>query len=253
MISVVVVSDGGMGGGLPNCSFSESGICRFDSANTARTARTRGFTRKEYAEYREKLTLYDDLLAPPDHVVGEIIDGQLHVQPRPAGKHTLAHSELIVDLGGPFDRGRGGPGGWWILTEPEIISSATPRWRCPTWPAGTGADASPAGDHRFEVVPDWVCEILSPAPPAGSGIEAASLCPLRRGACLAGGPSSAHSGNVRAARGTVESGQGCSRMRIRCRAAVRRRSIWVGCAMGLTPLGQYSMLFTIICVFHIIN
>ena len=68
----------------------------------------------------KKLTLYDDLLALPDHVVGEIIGGQLHVQPRPTGKHTLAHSELIVELGGPFDRGRGGPGGWWILTEPEI-------------------------------------------------------------------------------------------------------------------------------------
>lgn len=112
----------------------------------------------------KKLTLYDDLLALPDHVVGEIIGGQLHVQPRPAGKHTLAHSELIVELGGPFDRGRGGPGGWWILTEPEIhfirdAEVAVPdlagwrRERMPTLPE----------DHRFEIVPDWVCEILSPS------------------------------------------------------------------------------------------
>ncbi|QQS53708.1 MAG: hypothetical protein IPM89_12695 [Candidatus Competibacteraceae bacterium] len=54
----------------------------------------------------KKLTLYDDLLALPGHMVGEIIDGLLRIQPRPAGKHTLAHSELIVELGGPFDRGR---------------------------------------------------------------------------------------------------------------------------------------------------
>ncbi|MEZ5580275.1 MAG: hypothetical protein R3F40_13195 [Candidatus Competibacteraceae bacterium] len=63
--------------------------CRSDSANTARTVH-KGFTRKEYAEYREKLTLYDDLLALPDHVVGEIIDGQLHVQPLPAEAHLGA-------------------------------------------------------------------------------------------------------------------------------------------------------------------
>lgn len=52
----------------------------------------------------EKLTLYDDLMTLPDNVVGEIIAGRFYAQPRPAGKHTLAHSELIVELGGPFDR-----------------------------------------------------------------------------------------------------------------------------------------------------
>ena len=103
----------------------------------------------------KKLTLYDDLLALPDHVVGEIIGGQLHVQPRPAGKHTLAHSELIVELGGPFDRGRGGPGGWWILTEPEIHFIRDTEVAVPDL-AGWRRERMPAlpEDHRFEVVPD---------------------------------------------------------------------------------------------------
>ncbi|MFO1430486.1 MAG: Uma2 family endonuclease [Candidatus Competibacteraceae bacterium] len=66
--------------------------------------------------------------------------------------------------GAPFRFGEGGPGGWWILPEPEIhfirdTEVAVPdlagwrRERMPTIPR----------DHRFEVVPDWVCEILSPS------------------------------------------------------------------------------------------
>jgi hypothetical protein len=63
---------------------------------------------------------YDDLLALPDHVVGEIVDGELYVSPRPAPRHAVASSVLGGELGPPFQRGRGGPGGWWILDEPEI-------------------------------------------------------------------------------------------------------------------------------------
>jgi hypothetical protein len=55
---------------------------------------------------------YDDLLALPENVVGEIIAGVLYTQPRPAGPQTFVASGLGIDLGGPFDRGRGGPGGW---------------------------------------------------------------------------------------------------------------------------------------------
>ena len=112
----------------------------------------------------EKFTLYDELMSLPDNVVGEIIQGQLYTQPRPAGKHTLAHSELIVELGGPFDRGRGGPGGWWILTEPEIHFVRDTEVAVPNL-AGWRRERMPVlpKDHRFEVVPDWVCEILSPS------------------------------------------------------------------------------------------
>src|SRR5262245_2291349 len=63
---------------------------------------------------------FDDLLQVPENQVGEIVDGDLHVSPRPASRHALASSRLGGELSGPFDRGRGGPGGWWIIDEPEL-------------------------------------------------------------------------------------------------------------------------------------
>ena len=110
-----------------------------------------------------KPSLYQQLLALPENLVGEIIDGQLYTQPRPTGPHAVAESGLNLELGGPFGKGRGGPGGWWILVEPEVhfvrdIEVVVPDlagWRRERMPA------IPEG-HRFEVTPDWVCEILSP-------------------------------------------------------------------------------------------
>ena len=69
---------------------------------------------------QRKLACYEDLFDLPENVVGEIINGRLNVQPRPAPKHARAYSSLGFELGGPFDRGRQGPGGWWILDEPEL-------------------------------------------------------------------------------------------------------------------------------------
>lgn len=112
----------------------------------------------------ETLTLYDQLLALPDHLVGEIIAGQLHTQPRPSGQHTLAHSGLHGELDGPFHKSRGGPGGWWILFEPEVHFIRDTEVVVPDL-AGWRRERMPAlpHDHRFEIVPDWVCEILSPS------------------------------------------------------------------------------------------
>jgi Uma2 family endonuclease len=108
--------------------------------------------------------LYERLLALPDHLTGEILNGHLHTQPRPSGRHGLAERGLNIDIGGPFDFGRGGPGGWWIIPEPEVhfvrdVEVAVPDlagWRRERMP-------SVPEDQRFEVVPDWVCEILSPS------------------------------------------------------------------------------------------
>jgi Uma2 family endonuclease len=108
-------------------------------------------------------SLYQRLQALPENRVGEIIDGQLYTQPRPSGPHGLAEFNLGYAVGGPFGKGRGGPGGWWILIEPEVhfvrdIEVAVPDlagWR------RERMAAVPKG-HRFEVVPDWVCEVLSP-------------------------------------------------------------------------------------------
>ena len=59
--------------------------------------------------------LYAELCDLPPHVTGEIIDGELYTQPRPAGPHALSGSTLGMDIGAAFQRGKGGPGGWWIL------------------------------------------------------------------------------------------------------------------------------------------
>ncbi|HEX7479476.1 MAG TPA: Uma2 family endonuclease [Polyangiales bacterium] len=111
-----------------------------------------------------RLDPYAEWLALPSHVVGEVIAGQLHVQPRPALRHAHASSVLGEELGPPFRRGRGGPGGWILLDEPELHLGTRPdilvpdlagwrRERIPELPAAAYCTISP----------DWVCEVLSPA------------------------------------------------------------------------------------------
>jgi len=108
--------------------------------------------------------LYAQLEALPENLTGEIINGQLYVQPRPSGPHAEAGSGLGMDIGGAYHRGRGGPGGWWILDEPEIHFIRDTEVLVPDL-AGWLRERMPrlSRDHRFEIVPDWVCEILSPS------------------------------------------------------------------------------------------
>jgi Uma2 family endonuclease len=104
---------------------------------------------------------YDDLLQVPEHRVAEIVDGDLHVSPRPASRHALAASVLGSHLGPPFHHGRGGPGGWWILFEPElhfaddIVVPDLAGWRRERMPEFPDTAA-------FSLAPDWVCEVVSP-------------------------------------------------------------------------------------------
>jgi len=108
--------------------------------------------------------LYDAIEALPEGVTGELINGQLHTQPRPSARHGLAGSNLIADLVTAYSRGRGGPGGWWIIAEPEIHFIRNEEVVVPDL-AGWRRERLPRlpDDQRFEVVPDWVCEILSPS------------------------------------------------------------------------------------------
>ena len=105
---------------------------------------------------------YQDVLDAPPHQVAEIIDGTLYTHPRPASRHARSGASLIVEIGGPFDRGRGGPGGWWILYEPElhlddeILVPDIAGWRRERMPEYPDA-------AYFTLAPDWVCEILSPS------------------------------------------------------------------------------------------
>lgn len=109
-------------------------------------------------------TLYEQLVALPANLTGEIINGRLYAQPRPASPHTLAGSGLGSDLYSAYHRGRGGPGGWWILDEPEVHFIRDTEVLVPDI-AGWRRERMPRlpRDHRFEVAPDWVCEILSPS------------------------------------------------------------------------------------------
>ena len=72
------------------------------------------------ADAARKVATYDDVLAAPPHMVAEIVDGELILSPRPASAHGAAASTLGEELGPPFKRGRGGPGGWIIVDEPEL-------------------------------------------------------------------------------------------------------------------------------------
>ncbi len=112
-----------------------------------------------------KRATYQDLLALPDNVVGEIVNGELVVSPRPAPPHAFASSAMGADLNQAFHRkpgGPGGPGGWWILDEPElhlhgdVLVPDLAGWRRERM---TSAPSTAA----FELPPDWVCEIISPS------------------------------------------------------------------------------------------
>jgi Uma2 family endonuclease len=100
--------------------------------------------------------------ATPEHLVAEILDGELHTMPRPRALHGLASSGLGAELGPPFHRGRGGPGGWVILDEPELHLGGRPDVLVPDL-AGWRRERMPEVPDvaAFELTPDWVCEVIS--------------------------------------------------------------------------------------------
>ncbi len=109
-----------------------------------------------------KVATYQDVLDAPPHMLAEVIGGELHLHPRPTKAHAAAASALGEELGPPFKRGRGGPGGWVILDEPElhlgsdILVPDLAGWRVERMPELT--DDEP----YFTLPPDWACEVLSP-------------------------------------------------------------------------------------------
>ncbi|WP_438002823.1 Uma2 family endonuclease [Sorangium sp. So ce321] len=120
------------------------------------------------AEKRRRAT-YADLEAVPPTKVAELIGGELYVFPRPAPRHANASSVLGIEIGGPFQRGRGGPGGRWILDEPELHfpDPASPGDDDIVVPdlAGWRRERMPElpDTSYFPLAPDWVCEVLSPS------------------------------------------------------------------------------------------
>ena len=111
---------------------------------------------------RTDAELWADLCALPDHLKGQIIDGELIVQSRPRPRHALAIAALNTAVG----RDTGGPeetGGWWILIEPGVELPGAPEivpdlagWRRATLPE---LDL----DAPLTTRPDWACEVFSPS------------------------------------------------------------------------------------------
>src|SRR3954464_12961281 len=107
---------------------------------------------------------YADLEKVPENMIAELIDGDLYTSPRPAGPHARFASALAMDIGPPHDRGRSGPGGWWIVFEPEVHFILNEQVLVPDL-GGGGREPMPPipKDQRFIVTPDWVCEVISPS------------------------------------------------------------------------------------------
>ena len=98
----------------------------------------------------------------PDICVAEIVDGELHASPRPAPPHAITGSVLGGRLVPAYFEGRGGPGGWWILYEPELHfgqNVLVPDWA--GWRRSRMASIPKTA--YFALAPDWVCEVLSPS------------------------------------------------------------------------------------------
>ncbi len=114
------------------------------------------------SETGSRRATYQDVLDAPPNKVAEVVDGALYIFNRPAAPHALASSKLGNAIGPPFDNGRGGPGGWWIIDEPElhlgedIVVPDIVGWRRERMPVYPDT-------AYFTLAPDWVCEVLSPS------------------------------------------------------------------------------------------
>ncbi|MEZ4222349.1 MAG: Uma2 family endonuclease [Polyangiaceae bacterium] len=123
-----------------------------------------------------RVATYDDILAAPANKVAEILGGELRLSPRPAKPHAAAASALGEELGPPFKRGRGGPGGWILLDEPELHLGADVvvpdlgGWRRERLPVLT--DEEP----HFTLAPDWACEVLSASTARYDRAEKLPIC-----------------------------------------------------------------------------
>jgi len=121
-----------------------------------------GLRRAEMGNETKRPATYEDLVALPENMVGQIIDGELIALPRPASPHAVAHSVLGGLLVSRFQVGQRAPGGWWIVTEPElhfgedVLVPDIAGWRRERMPMMRRVPF-------FTLAPDWVCEVLSPS------------------------------------------------------------------------------------------
>jgi Uma2 family endonuclease len=106
----------------------------------------------------DRRATYEDLARQPEHLVAEIVDGELHANPSP----TAPVASSVIALGGTLRRAleQSGRESWQVLPGPElrlgadILVPGLAAWRRSRLPE------LPATAY-FSVPPDWVCEVLS--------------------------------------------------------------------------------------------
>lgn len=115
-------------------------------------------------EAARKRATYEDVLAADSRQVAEVVDGILYTQPRPSLLHAQVTTELTSSLNPPFRHGRGGPGGWIFLVEPELHLGLEPDILVPDLAAWrTSRMPKVPAEPYLALAPDWVAEVLSPS------------------------------------------------------------------------------------------
>ena len=109
-----------------------------------------------------RLATWSDIAGYPEGTRVEVLDGEVAFAPSPAPAHQGIGARILRRIGGPFDEDDD-PGGWWILPKVDVelgphrvLQPDVAGWRrerVPTFPY----------EQPIRIVPDWVCEILSPA------------------------------------------------------------------------------------------
>ncbi len=114
------------------------------------------------AESATRKATYDDLLAVPEHLIAEIIDGALETRRFPPPKHAYAYTALVRTIAHPFLGKEPELNDWWVLNRVElhlgehVLVPDLAGWRRERLPKLPET-------AWFELPPDWVCEIISPA------------------------------------------------------------------------------------------
>jgi Uma2 family endonuclease len=109
---------------------------------------------------KKRRATYQDVIDAPEHMIAEVIGGELRLTTRPGGPATAVATNALGEIQPPFGRGRGGPGGWIILFEPElhlgeeILVPDLAGWRLERM--SVVPDAA-----FFTLPPNWICEVLS--------------------------------------------------------------------------------------------
>ena len=114
---------------------------------------------------------YQDVLDAPENMVAQLIDGELYLHARPADPHVWAGAKLFSEIEVEMrlrrdadDESYGdgdAPEEWAILPEPElrlgkdVLVPDIAGWRANKYQSNQANSFS-------EVVPNWVCEVLSP-------------------------------------------------------------------------------------------